>query len=124
MISVSLKVSIVAVCFAELAACTAYVPDETPVFSDTISGNYVALADCTFLRLQNNMGQITRTSLDSAKTVQIARGECNLIYWSLQLADAGKDMTKAVFRSREAVWGHDFYANQVVPELRACAKSS
>lgn len=105
-----------------LSSCTQVVtPEDEPVFSATYRGNYSAIADCTFSHLQKEMGQLVLSNLTSQKTVQISQGEYALIRWTLDIRDGGPDRSDVVFRSVRAVWGRDFYANQVVPSLKSCS---
>ncbi len=98
------------------------VPDEEPVFSEKYRGNYSSIADCSYSRLQRSLGQITLARLESRKAVELSEGEYRGVRWTLEVRDAGDGWAEATFRSVRAVWGRNFYADQVRPSLEACAR--
>lgn len=120
MMKSKLMMAVLAFALGACASQQASVPEEEPVFTTSSKKNYVVLGDCAFTALQKRSGQITIARLDSRKTVQVARGDFGLIYWTLDIQDAGATGSSIVFRSARAVWGRDFYADQVRPSLEAC----
>lgn len=104
-----------------VSSCTMVaVPDDAPVFTATYKGNYASIGDCTFARLQRELGQVSLAHLSSQKAVQLSEGEYRGIRWTMEIRDVGDGTSSVVFRSYRAVWGPNFYADQVRPSLEAC----
>lgn len=112
--------SVLALAAVVLSGCVSF-PEEKPVYTGYVRGNYVSVADCSFLQLQQKFGQINRIELPSQKSIQLSQGDHELVRWRMDIADASDGRSHLTFRSGRAVWGVNHYLDQVMPSVRSCA---
>lgn len=113
---------LLALAACSLAGCmqTAAAPlDQVPAETITLSGNYAALANCAYARLDKSAGTgIKKVDLQNESRLALESG--GVRYWELTLTADGPKATKVAFTQVQTLWG-PMKADDVMPTVRACA---
>jgi hypothetical protein len=118
-----------------LAACAT--PAETPVVDQTFAADYSYLSACAFERLDRKYpGHVRFTDLRGTNSARITYDDrsqsllgsavvsADIRPWEIAVSRAGDHTARVEIRALPTVWGPDFYAQRVLPELEACVATA
>lgn len=92
--------------------------DQVPVDSATLAGNYAAVANCAYPRLDKAAGTgIKKVDLNGETRLALESG--GVRYWELTFTPAGSGRTAVAFTQANTMWG-PLGAKDVMPIVRAC----
>lgn len=96
------------------------IPEQSD-FQFDVSGNYKAVADCSFLAIRGKYIEHTKVELESLKTSEIVWGTSSASIGKLDFIDAGPGRTTVKSYMPRAIYGPDFYEKRYRPIIEACA---
>src|SRR5215203_4969372 len=112
---------------AGLASCTT--PPDEPVLSENLKGDYTQIGACAFTRLdrKNTPGTVKMVDLRGTNTIRIyfdatttgPISSATFRHWDFELVKASENTTRLEMRATPTVWGKNFYAREILPDIKA-----
>lgn len=103
---------------AALISTPAVALDQTPVENATLSGQYAALANCAYPRLDKALGTGIK-KIDLQNETRLALESGGVRYWELIFTPAGK-ATSVALTAAQTLWG-PYGTKEIMPIVRSCA---
>ena len=108
----------IAMVIALTASTSALALNQTPVENATLSGQYAALANCAYPRLDKALGTGIK-KIDLQNETRLALENGGVRYWELTFTPAGK-ATSISLTAAQTLWG-PFGTKEIMPIVRSCA---
>lgn len=100
----------------------AQVLDQAPIVSETLRGEYQALAECAYERI-DRIGEtgVKKTDLPGSKRAKLSLDQSGVRYWEITFTGTGKNQTSVEMSVVRTMWGpSEQYARNIMPEVRKC----
>lgn len=102
---------------AMLTACQSYPDQPSGVFS--VTGDYQAIADCTYLKLREN-GYWRKDDLPSLNKTELVLGTNTVAAGRIDFSASGANETTVSILFPTPIQGRDHYTNQFWPIVESC----
>jgi hypothetical protein len=113
--------NLILVALAFLAGCQSY--SDTPSRVLTVSGDYVAIADCTYVKI-GKQGAWRREEMPSLRTVVLKRGDDKYAIGNIEFVGNSSGTVKVEMKFMTPVQGPKYYPDMTQKMIEECVAST